>query len=183
MFNMNEKLLQYAWQNRYFDQSALTTTNNEPILILHPGLLNTNQGPDFSGARIRLGETEWAGNVELHVQTADWLKHGHQFDQQYKNVILHVVWEHTEDQCPGIPVLELQGRIPSVLKEQFTTWMNNRSLIPCIQELKTVAIQPSAAWKEQLVLNRLARKSTQIKSNLDHLERSLGRSFLVDDCR
>lgn len=170
MFNMNEKLLQYAWQNRYFDQSALTTTNNEPITILHPGLLNTNQGPDFSGARIRLGETEWAGNVELHVQTADWLKHGHQFDHQYKNVILHVVWEHTEDHCPGIPVLELQGRIPAVLKEQFSTWMNNPTWIPCFRELKNFSIQPSMAWKEQLVLDRLARKSTQIQSNLEHLK-------------
>jgi hypothetical protein len=169
MQNMNEQLLQFVWQQRYFDQSDLSTTNNEPIQILHPGILNTNQGPDFSSARIRLGNTEWAGNVELHVQTGDWLKHGHQFDKQYNNVILHVVWEHTENSCPGIPVLELQGRVPVVLKEHFLQWMNNRLLIPCILELGHSGIQPSTNWKEKLVWERLQRKVVLIRENLEKL--------------
>ena len=170
MRNMNEQLLQYVWQHRYFDQLALTTTNNDPVIVLHPGMLNTNQGPDFSGARIRLGDTEWAGNVELHVQTSDWTKHGHQNDKQYKNVILHVVWEHTENDCPGIPVLELQGRVPVFLKEQFITWMNNRLLIPCIRELGLSGIQPSTAWKDKMVWERLNHKATLMMSNLQQLK-------------
>ena len=166
MRNMNEQLLQFVWQQRYFDESDLSTTNNEPIQILHPGILNTNQGPDFSSARIKLGNTEWAGNVELHVQTGDWLKHGHQYDKQYNNVILHVVWEHTENSCPGIPVLELQGRVPAYLKKQVTDWMLNQMLIPCMQELRLSGIQPTLEWKEQLIGERLSRKSAQISSQL-----------------
>jgi hypothetical protein len=170
MRNMNEQLLQFVWQNRYFDQTALYTTDHNPVFVLHPGILNTNQGPDFSGARIRLGDTEWAGNVELHVQTADWLKHGHQHDHQYRNVILHVVWEHTETIQLGIPVLELQGRVPTVLKDQFLTWMNNRMPIPCVFEIKSSAIQPSTAWKDQLVWEKLNRKAGLISNHFQLLK-------------
>ncbi len=170
MLKMNEQLLQFVWQHRYFDQSNLCTTNNEPVIVHNPGTHNTNQGPDFSGARIKLGNTEWAGNVELHVQTADWLRHGHQFDKQYQNVILHVVWEHSDPVDLGIPVLELQGRVPAYLKKQVTDWMHNQMLIPCMQELRLSGIQPSFKWKEQLIRERLSRKSKQISDQLIRLK-------------
>lgn len=167
---MNEQLLQFVWKHRYFDQSNLCTINNEPVFVVNPGTHNTNQGPDFSGARIRLGETEWAGNVELHVQTADWLRHGHQFDKQYQNVILHVVWEHTDPIDLGIPVLELKGRVPAYLRNQVMDWMNNQLMIPCDLELKKSAIQPSLKWKEQLIRERLNRRSVQITDQLLQLK-------------
>jgi hypothetical protein len=170
MLKMNEKLLQFVWQHRYFDQSDLCTTNNEQIFVIHPGTHNTNQGPDFSGARIRVGETEWAGNVELHVQTIDWIRHGHQYDKQYQNVILHVVWEHSEHIDLGIPVLELQGRVPAYLKKQVLDWMNNQVLIPCIQELRSSGIQPDKNWKMLLIRERLSRKSAQIIDQLIQLK-------------
>ncbi len=166
MLKMNEQLLQFVWQHRYFDQSALCTTNNEPLTVINPGTHNTNQGPDFSGARIRLGETEWAGNVELHVQTVDWLRHGHQHDKQYQNVILHVVWEHLEPVIMGIPVLELQGRVPAYLKKQVMEWMDNQLLIPCVRELHKSGIQPTNNWKEILIRERLSRKSIEINDQL-----------------
>ena len=170
MLKMNEQLLQFVWQHRYFDQSELCTTNNEPLIVINPGIHNANQGPDFSGARIRLGETEWAGNVELHVQTVDWLRHGHQHDKQYQNVILHVVWEHSEPVVQGIPVLELQGRVPAYLKKQVMEWMNNQMLIPCIQELRMSGIQLTNKWKGILVRERLSRKSAEINDQLLQLK-------------
>ena len=170
MLKMNEQLLQFVWQHRYFDQSELCTTNNEPVIVINPGTHNANQGPDFSGARIRLGETEWAGNVELHVQTVDWLRHGHQHDKQYQNVILHVVWEHSEPVVQGIPVLELQGRVPAYLKKQVMEWMDNQLLIPCVQELRMSGIQPTKNWKEILIRERLSRKSVEINDQLNQLK-------------
>ena len=128
---MNERLLQYIWQQQYFNRDSLESTESEPIKILSPGKLNTHQGPDFSAARIRIGETEWAGNVELHIKTDDWLRHGHQHDQTYDNVILHVVWEHTRTIDSSVPVLELQGRVPALLKDDFLRWMQNMSRVPC----------------------------------------------------
>jgi Protein of unknown function (DUF2851) len=170
MLKMNEQFLQFVWQHRYFDQSELYTISNEPVIVIDPGTHNTNQGPDFSGARIRLGETEWAGNVELHVQTADWLRHGHQHDKQYQNVILHVVWEHSEPVELGIPVLELQGRVPAYLKKQVIEWMDNQLPIPCVQELHMSGIQLTDNWKEILVRERLSRKSVEINDQLRQLK-------------
>src|SRR4028119_1390331 len=108
---MTERLLQFIWQHQYFNRSELHTCQGEELQIVNPGVLNTNQGPDFLSAKIRLGDTTWAGNIELHINTSDWHKHSHETDANYRNVVLHVVWN--DDQPPGskplvqIPLLEL----------------------------------------------------------------------------
>src|SRR5690242_17912631 len=86
-----EKLLQYIWQFQYFNTSALQTTAGEKLLIISPGKLNTNQGPDFLNAQIKIDNTILAGSVELHLKASEWNEHGHDEDANYKNVVLHVV--------------------------------------------------------------------------------------------
>ena len=78
---MTERLLQFIWQLRYFNKNGLVTTKGESLEIIFPGNYNTNQGPDFSEARIKIANTTWAGNVELHIKTSDWEKHRHQDDK------------------------------------------------------------------------------------------------------
>ena len=51
---MNEKLLQYIWQFQCFNLRQLQTTDGEVILIIQPGIKNTNQGPDFKDAKIKI---------------------------------------------------------------------------------------------------------------------------------
>ncbi|RYF98741.1 MAG: DUF2851 family protein [Chitinophagaceae bacterium] len=46
--------------------------------MIFPGTLNTNQGPDFKDAKIKIGSTLLAGSVELHINASDWQKHGHE---------------------------------------------------------------------------------------------------------
>ena len=91
-----EKLLQYIWQFGYYNKSNLQTSDGESITVVSPGTCNKNQGPDFLNARVKIGNTILAGNIELHLQTSDWKKHQHESDQTYKNVVLHVVYEHNE---------------------------------------------------------------------------------------
>src|SRR3982750_2777386 len=86
---MTEKLLQYIWQFQYFNTSTLQTTTGEPLQIILPGNWNTNQGPDFLEAQVRIGNTLMAGSVELHVRSSQWADHGHGLDPNYNNVILH----------------------------------------------------------------------------------------------
>jgi len=90
---MNEKLLHFIWKFRLFNQNDLQTTTGEPVEIVSQGLHNTNSGADFQQAKIRIGKTLWAGNVEIHIQSGDWFAHKHQADAAYNNVILHVVYE------------------------------------------------------------------------------------------
>ncbi len=102
---MNERLLQYIWQFQYFNKSELITVEGELLQVIHAGNLNTNQGPDFSAAKIKIGNTIWAGNIELHIHSSDWKKHQHDDDKNYKNVILHIVWQHDIDLQLPFPTL------------------------------------------------------------------------------
>jgi len=49
---MTERLLQFIWQFQYFNAKDLLTDEGESLQVIHPGKLNTNQGPDFTDAKI-----------------------------------------------------------------------------------------------------------------------------------
>ncbi|HEV7331158.1 MAG TPA: DUF2851 family protein [Flavisolibacter sp.] len=166
---MTEKLLQFIWQFGYFNNTNLTTTDSEKLSILFAGNLNTNGGPDFSAAKIRIGETTFFGNIELHLKTSDWEKHGHESDRQYGNVILHVVFRHDKQLGHAIPVLELESRISSVLLQRYADLMHTENFIPCGSSAASVPELVWIAWKERLLAERLARKSGFI---LDLLEQN-----------
>jgi hypothetical protein len=104
---INELQLQIFWLNRAKSFCGLKTLCGQDLKILHQGIFNTNQGPDFSFSRIKIGEVEWVGNIELHLRTSDWFKHHHQEDKNYNNVILHVVWKNDIPYFGLSPILEL----------------------------------------------------------------------------
>ena len=91
---MKENLLQYIWQFQYFNKDELNTTGGEALQIIHQGNFNTNQGADFSEAKIKIGDTTWVGNIELHIKSSDGNLHNHSADKNYSNIILNVVWRH-----------------------------------------------------------------------------------------
>jgi len=165
-----EKLLQYIWQLQYFNKSELRTTTGEELEIIFPGKLNTNQGPDFIQARIKIDNTILVGSIELHLKTSHWNDHGHSKDPNYNNVILHVVFE--DDEPPAsLPVLELQPRISNLLLERYSELMNSSYFIACGHSVSQVKEITWLSWKERLVAERLTRKSTNV---LRLLEESKG---------
>ncbi len=162
---MTEKLLQFIWQFQYFNKGELTTVKGEKVHILFQGQLNSNQGPDFSEAKIRIDNTLLVGSVELHTRSSDWDKHRHQPDRNYKNVVLHVVWE---DDQPGahLPVLELKGRVSGILLHRYTELLNSTSFIPCEKSIQLVRQITWKAWKDRLLVERLMRKSALVEKYL-----------------
>lgn len=169
---MNERLLQYIWRLQYFNKQELQTSCRQPLSILFPGLLNTDQGPDFSQARIRIGTTTWVGAIELHIKTSDWLKHGHEKDTHYNQVVLHVVWQddgHTitaHNQVAGIPVLELCGVVPKLLLKRYEQLLQQQGFIACENSIKLVKDIVWQNWKERLLIERLTRKAERILKHL-----------------
>lgn len=162
---MTERLLQYIWQFQYYNKGELSTAGGEPLQILFPGQFNTNQGPDFSDAKIKIGATTWAGTVELHINTSDWKKHNHQQDNNYHNVILHVVWED-DTKANELPVLELKSRVPKVLLQRYEELMLSSSFIPCEKTIHTVREITWKSWKERLLAERLLRKAAVVETYL-----------------
>lgn len=173
---MTERLLQFIWQFQYFNKSELTTTAGETVQIIFPGQYNTNQGPDFSDAKIKINKTTWAGSVELHIKTSDWNKHNHQGDKNYTNVILHVVWEddggrnsvpaNSTEQSSVIPVVELKGRVSKILLQRYEELMNSSAFIPCEKSIHTVRDIVWKSWKDRLLAERLMRKSKTVETYL-----------------
>ncbi|MBX2924298.1 MAG: DUF2851 family protein [Chitinophagaceae bacterium] len=168
---MTEKLLQYIWQMQYFNKTDLHTVDQEPLTILHPGFLNKHQGPDFTEANIKIGNTRWAGNVELHVKSSDWKAHHHDNDRNYKNVILHVVWKNDfsvkDSNGVELPVLVLEDRVPKLLLTRYEELMYSQSYIPCEKSVAAVPGLIWMSWKERIIAERLERKAITIKKYLD----------------
>ena len=163
---MTEKLLQYIWQFQHYNNRNLATTAAEKLQVIRSGTCNTNQGPDFLDARIKVGDTEWAGSIELHVNASDWKLHKHSSDAHYNNVILHVVWLDDIKEVLPFPTLELQSRVPVVLLDKFEELMQGAQFIPCQQHIKRVPELIIHSLKERLLVERLQDRSRHIEKLL-----------------
>ncbi len=171
---MNEDFLAFVWRHQYFEKFNLKTTTGQQITIESTGFLNTNAGPDFQEAIIIIDEVKWAGHVELHVRSSDWLKHHHQFDKAYENVILHVVWEHDKELEITAPTLELKNIVSHQLLDKYLSLKQNLELIPCASQLHKVNPLVKLNMLEKALVERLERKSLEVlelyHTNQDWLE-------------
>lgn len=167
---MKEDFLHYLWRSKKFDLKDLKTTRGEPIQIQQFGTANHHSGPDFLNARIKIADTLWAGNVEMHLKSSAWIQHQHQSDRAYNNVILHVVLE--EDQAikrktgENIPCLELKERIPPGISKTYLKLLNNEYWIPCQHQLHQVKEITRAIWLDRLMVERLEQKTKSIAQKL-----------------
>lgn len=158
---MNERLLQFIWQFQYYNKQYLLTDEGEPLQVMHAGIFNRNQGPDFLNAAIKIGSTTWAGNIELHVKASDWNKHRHTSDLNYRNVILHVVWEN-DLSIEQSSTLSLKDKIPKILLERYEQLMQDSFKRSCRSFLPAISQIAWFSWKERLVAERLERKSKRV---------------------
>lgn len=170
---MKEDLLQFIWKFKYFNLNELTGFHGEKIEIVHAGIQNFNQGPDFLNAKIKINGTLWVGNVELHIFSRQWEQHNHHQDKNYGNVILHVVWKHDGEvkDIKGniLPTLELQSRVSGTLLKKYRSLMEREqqgemNFIPCENHLSKMEIDDLrlTAWKSRLVAERLETKTSRV---------------------
>jgi hypothetical protein len=167
---MKESFLHFIWELQYFAKKDLQTNQKERIEILSPGTLNTDAGPDFLNAKIRIGEIEWIGNVEVHKQSSDWFLHHHQHDEAYGNVILHVVYKHDKEilfsDGTVIPTIELQDRIAQDLILKYSNLINSPETLPCAAQLPQINSLIKVSTKENVLFKRLQRKSAEVRTLL-----------------
>lgn len=167
---MKEDLLQFIWKFQYFNNKGLLTTAGESVHIIHPGIHNQNQGPDFLEARLRLNDTTWAGNIEIHTNSSHWNLHQHSTDSNFSNIILHVVWHndvaiHDANGNP-LPTIELESRVSHLLLEKYRQLMETPSFIPCESQVNKVSELTLTSWKQRLVAERLIHRSEKISAIL-----------------
>lgn len=184
---MTEDFIHYIWKYRLFNPSTLTTTEGLELRILSPGIHNTDSGPDFFNARIIIGTTEWAGNVEIHTRASDWHKHTHHTNKAYDSVILHVVYENdiqvARQSGSPIPTLCLKGCFDETLLDRYKKLISNRLWIPCANSVKETDAMLLNIWLEKLVIERLMLKAEAVKAELEANKNNWEDTFLLFLCR
>lgn len=157
---MNEQWMQYIWAHRLYDMAGLETTSGERVRVLSPGIQNTDAGPDFFNACVRIGAREWAGNVEVHRNSSDWIRHGHHLDKAYDSVVLHVVGRCDMDiyRSNGEPVPQLVLNIPERFGDDCRYLLERDSFLPCAGRLHEIDSLLLSAWIGALAVERLQQK-------------------------
>ncbi len=159
---MKEDLLQFIWQHKLLKPLPLISVSGKEIKVLRPGELNPDSGPDFFNARIELDRVILAGNIEVHVNSSDWLKHEHQKDKTYDNIILHVVYKHDKplDQNNrfNVEVLELKSLVSNETLNKYQQLLQSKQELPCHNQLTECSDLHVLHWLDRVVVERLRNK-------------------------
>jgi hypothetical protein len=140
--DFNEDLLHFFWKSKQLFARPVYTHAGDELKLLRIGFQNTHAGPDFEEVQLQIGDTVWAGSVEMHLKSSDWYAHHHEQDKAYENVILHVVYHHDKPvfRADGteLPVLVLHGLIPQTLVANYRGLIEAQSWIPCAAQVAQV---------------------------------------------
>lgn len=165
---MKEIVLHYIWHHKLFRSFDQYSTVGESVEIVDVGKPNYNSGPDFFNAKIRIGDTLWVGNVEIHLRSSDWYKHQHQHDAAYDNVILHVV-KYADVEvalASGVKIAQLELVYPEEIEKKYSELLESRQWIPCSNKLNMIDSLILNSWKEALLAERLTDKVAEVRKLL-----------------
>jgi hypothetical protein len=161
---MKEEFLHYLWKYSLYDKDSLVDNEGNKIIVINPGEYNRDSGPDFFNSRVRIGDTEWAGNVEIHTRASHFNTHGHNRDHAFDNVILHVVVENDKKvfSSKGEELLTVEIKYDKVFYEKYSDLVNNPLAIACQNEISRLDNFYIRHWLHSLLVERLQAKSEAI---------------------
>jgi Protein of unknown function (DUF2851) len=161
---MKEAFLHYLFDQRKLGDE-FQTTKGETLKVERFGELNKDAGPDFQNAKVTLDNKVWAGHIEFHVKSSDWMKHKHQFDPAYKNVIAHFVYEHDLEVKSGeyeLPVVELRELIKKEEQSKYDNFISSKGWVPCQKQISSIPQELLKDTISEKTLERLSRKGQEI---------------------
>lgn len=176
-----ERLLYYAWKHKLFPLTELKTTEGQIIEVIDTGLQNTNAGPDFFNAKIKIDGILWVGNVEIHHQTSDWFLHGHDKDRNYDSVILHVaeIVDAKVFRTTGEEIPQLQLTCPEFLQKNYNELLKTDVYPPCYRVIPDLSAVQVHSWLSALQVERFEQKMEQVKERLSRCEGNWEDAFFI----
>lgn len=188
----SEKTIHQLWFSRRFAPNQ-TTVDGKRVEIVSTGLPNWHSGPDVFNAMVKIDGLLWAGNVEFHVRASDWYRHNHHTDSAYDSVVLHVILydDAVVKTSKGLTVEQmvlesshLQRIVASAtdntdITTDSMTNKNNASLLRCVNLLPQMDTCRLNIWLEQLMVQRLERKTTDIDRLLKNTMNDWDEAFYV----
>ena len=176
-----EKLLHYVWKHRLFPLTPLATTQGQEVDVIDPGLHNSNAGPDFFNAKVRIGGTLWVGNVEVHDKASEWYSHRHDRDAAYDNVVLHVVGDADTDvtTANGGRPPQLVLPVPQTVSDNYAELLSTDSYPPCYRVIGSLPRLTVHSWMSALQTERLQQKTEAIEQRVKAAEGAWERAFFT----
>ncbi len=178
---MKESILHYVWQYKLYPAHDLKTTDYEPVSIIDTGQHNYDAGPDFFNAKVKIGDTLWAGNIEIHTFSSDWNKHKHTGNNAYDSVILHVVEKADTEvyRTNGEKIPQLELKIPEHIRQTHKELLLQQKWIPYIDKINHIPPVFIQNWKAALLSERIKQKTEGIKQLLKTNHNNWEESFYI----
>ena len=134
--SLSEPDLTHLWEGQRFPPEALRTAAGEQLRTVYRGRRTGGPGPDYRDAIISAPGELLQGDVELHVCSSDFRRHGHHLDGAYDGLALHLVFRHDDS---GDTELASGRRVPVVA---LADWADGRA-----REIRAWLERP-ASWEE-----------------------------------
>lgn len=163
-----EQLLHYVWKHKLFPLKELQTTTGLAVEVIDPGLPNSDAGPDFFNAKLKIDGIRWVGNVEIHTLASDWYRHGHHTDRAYDSVILHVCGEVDREtfRTTGEEIPQLLLTTPDYLLKHYEELHRVERYPSCYPILPTLSKLTIHGWLTALQRERFEQKARAIAGRL-----------------
>lgn len=160
----------------------LTTTDGRMVEVIDPGLYNNSDaGPDFFNAKVKVDGILWVGNVEIHIKASDWYRHHHDKDSAYDSVILHVVqqadMEVKNSQGKTLTTLELP--VAEELKQDYEGLIHSDKYPPCYKIIPKLPSLKVHSWLSSLQVERLQQKTSAIVERVQKTKGSWEAAYFV----
>ena len=176
-----EQLLHYVWKHKIFPLKELKTTTGQQVEVIDTGLANTDAGPDFFNAKLKLDGVLWIGNIEIHERSSDWFKHGHHADAGYNSVILHIASEiDTEiSRSNGERIAQIQLICPEAVRTNYKELLETDSYPPCYRIIPSLPPFTAHSWMTALQMERFEQKATLLNERLKRCQGNWEDAFFI----
>ena len=176
-----EQLLHYVWKHKIFPLKELKTTTGQQVEVIDTGLANTDAGPDFFNAKLKLDGVLWIGNIEIHERSSDWFKHGHHADAGYNSVILHIASEiDTEiSRSNGERIPQIQLICPEAVRTNYKELLETDSYPPCYRIIPSLSPFTAHSWMTALQMERFEQKATLLNERLKRCQGNWEDAFFI----
>lgn len=180
-----ERLLHYVWKYKLYAPHGLVATDGRPLRVVDPGLPDPSGAPFFCHARIQLGDTLYAGQVEIGEETRGDrpLSAGYYTPRRLaaplilrirplsEEAIAGTTLRAADDTPPpgpgGEPVPEVNLPLPGALSRTIRWLLESREPVACLPRIGEVGALHLSLWLGALVGERLKRKTDAIFALLE----------------
>jgi len=168
---LREKDIHLFWESKCLGRNEFKTTDSEIVVVKDFGTLNHGQGPDFSNAHVQINGLDLYGSIEIHIETKDWYRHGHEIDKRYDQAVLHVVWNSNST------VQVLNNKLHEIqLSDYFSendlqkAQINQSIDFPCVNPITQQEI-PQNIISQQLALASILHLNEKVEQYLNDIKR------------